>query len=168
MEDKKLLYGILAVCVVTLVVSGISVYEVNTVAKQLNTQGEQIAALQEAQAPMNMLFGTSGGQWNTPGEQIAALQEAQAPMNVHHDKDRVTLTVAPEQSPLGQNVIADVAEPEVESKEVPAELKKKPMIREHEANDESEAVEMTPDEGINPNDPPENRALLVPADPLRE
>ncbi len=89
-------------------------------------------------------------------------------MNVHHDKDRVTLTVAPEQSPLGQNVIADVAEPEVESKEVPAELKKKPMIREHEANDESEAVEMTPDEGINPNDPPENRALLVPADPLRE
>lgn len=121
MEDKKLLYGILAVCVVTLVVSGVSVYEVNTVAKQLNTQGEQIAALEQSQLP--------------------------------------------------QNVIMDVEEPEaeVESVEVPAELKKiaKPILREPEANVESEDVEETPDEGINPNGPPENRAL-VPADPLRE
>lgn len=114
MEDKKLLYGILAVCVVTLVVSGVSVYEVNTVAKQLNTQGEQIAALEQSQLP--------------------------------------------------QNVIMDVEAPEaeVESVEVPAELKKiaKPILREPEANVESEDVEETPDEGINPNGPPENRVLM--------
>lgn len=108
MEDKKLLYGILAVCVVTLVVSGISVYEVNTVAKQLNTQGEQIVAL--------------------------------------------------EQSRLRQNASADgtVPEDDVESVEVLAELKKiaKPILREPEADVETEDVD---DEGINPNDPPENR-----------
>lgn len=121
MEDKKLLYGILAVCVVTLVVSGISVYEVNTVVKQLNTQGEQIAALQEAQAPMNILYVDLAEQVNTQREQIAAL----------------------EQSRFRQNVIADVAEPEAE-----VEIK--------------DVVE-TLEEGINLNDPPENR-LHMPAE----
>lgn len=71
-----MLYGILAVCVVTLVVSGISVYEVNTVAKQLNTQGELIAALQEAQAPMNVLYVDLEEQLDTQGELIAALEQS--------------------------------------------------------------------------------------------
>jgi hypothetical protein len=75
-RNKKLLYGILAVCVVTLVVSGISVYEVNTVAKQLNTQGELIAALQEAQAPMNVLYVDLEEQLDTQGELIAALEQS--------------------------------------------------------------------------------------------
>ena len=116
MEDKKLLYGILAVCVVTLVVSGISVYEVNTVAKQLNTQVEQIAALQEAQAPMNVLYVELGEQLRTQGEQIAELERFRLPP---------------------PNLIAGVDEPE--------------------ANDKSEDVAETPDEGIDPNNPPENR-----------
>ncbi len=98
MEDKKLLYGILAVCAVTLVVSGISVYEVNTVAKQLNTQGEQIAALQEAQAPMNALFveWRVGEQLNTQGEQIAALEQSRFRPNLIASVDEPDVEVEPE------------------------------------------------------------------------
>lgn len=118
MEDKKLLYGILAVCVVTLVVSGISVYEVNTVAKQLNTQVEQIAALQEAQAPMNVLYVELGEQLRTQGEQIVALEQSRFHQMIVVD-------------PLGDvEALGDV---------------------------ETEDVEETPDEGIDPNGPPENR-----------
>jgi len=135
MEDKKLLYGILAVCVVTLVVSGISVYEVNTVAKQLNTQGEQIAALQEAQAPMNVLYVELGEQLNTQRDQIAALEQSR------YSQDEMVLR-----------------KPEAEIKSVDVE--------ETEAEVESVDVE---DEGINFNDPPENRVPVMrhsPAPPL--
>ena len=75
MEDKKLLYGILAVCVVTLVVSGISVYEVNTVAKQLNTQGEQIAALEQSRLPQNVIIGMEEPEVESESEDVEETPE---------------------------------------------------------------------------------------------
>ena len=181
MEDKKLLYGILAVCVVTLVVSGISVYEVNTVAKQLNTQGEQIAALQEAQAPMNIAAALREQiqglekQVSTQGRKLTEFEPYAFPENQKViEGEEVVYETASEKPTLsgtlthGGAAVLKVEDESAEETLVTGDLATGEdytagQVEVSEVEDESAEVrgDFFRDEGINPNGPPENRMLLT-------